>query len=139
MASLIYDSFPFDTQEGNVVPATDTFYMMLVDATYVPNKKTDTKRSDVTGEVAGAGYAAGGKVVTCAVVNDTATDRTTLSFGAVSWAGSTITARACVIYKHRGGLASADELVAYGDFGANITSTGGTFTATETSPLIFQN
>ena len=50
-----------------------------------------------------------------------------LTFAAVSWASSTITARGMVIYKSRGGASSADELVGYLDFGSNISSAGGTF------------
>jgi hypothetical protein len=50
-----------------------------------------------------------------------------LTFAAVSWAASTITARGMVIYKSRGGASSADELVGYLDFGSDIISSGGTF------------
>jgi len=33
-----------------------------------------------------------------------------------------------VYYKRRGGLASADELVAVNDFGSDVTTSSGTFT-----------
>lgn len=139
MASLIYNSFLDDVSKGNVNPNADTFYLMLVTATYTPNKDTHTKRSDVTNEVSGTGYDADGKAVTCTVAKDTGNDRITYSFGSVSWPASTITARAGVIYKRRGGAASADELVAYVDFGGNITSTNGTFQVTFSSPITLQN
>jgi hypothetical protein len=45
----------------------------------------------------------------------------------VNWASSTITARAAVIYKSRGGASSADELVCYVDFGADVSSSAATF------------
>lgn len=139
MASLTFDSFFDDVFKGNIVPNTDTFYMMLVTSSYVPSQGADTKRSDVTNEVAGTGYTAGGAAVSCTVAKDTSAHNNTLTFGNPSWASSSITARGGVIYKRRGGLASADNLVAYVDFGGNITSTNGTFTATETAPLTVQN
>ena len=58
----------------------------------------------------------------------TANDKVTLSFAAVSWSTATITARGAVYYKSRGGASSADELVAYVDFGGDVSSTGATFT-----------
>jgi hypothetical protein len=100
---------------------------MLVSSAYSPNKDTHDKRDDVTNEVSGTGYTAGGVTSACTVTKDTANDRVTLSFAAVNWASSTITARAAVIYKSRGGLASADELVCYVDFGADVSSSSATF------------
>lgn len=140
MASLIYDSFLSDVAKGNIDCDTDTFKMMLVTATYSANKKTHTKRSDVTNEVSGTGYTAGGQTVAVTVTNDTTNDRCDIGIGnPAGWTGSTITARAGVVYKSRGGASSADELVFYLDFGADITSTAGTFSVSVTSPLRIQN
>lgn len=139
MASLIYDSYFDDVNRGNIVPSTDTFRMMLVTASYTPNKGTHAKRSDVTNEVTGTGYTAGGAVTAASVSLDTTNHRSDVSFTGPSWASSTITARAGVIYKARGGAASADNLVAYVDFLSNISSSGATFQVTVTSPLRIQN
>jgi hypothetical protein len=127
MASLIYNSFVDDMARGAIDFDTDTFKVMLVSSAYSPNKDTHDKRDDVTNEVSGTGYTAGGVTSACTVTKDTANDRVTLSFAAVNWASSTITARAAVIYKSRGGLASADELVCYVDFGADVSSSSATF------------
>ena len=127
MASLIFNSFPDDLAKGSIDLDTDTFKAMLVTGTYTPNKDTHLKRSSVTNEVTGTGYTAGGVASAVTVTKDTATDRVTIQFGAVSWAGSTITARACVYYKSRGGASSADELIGYNDFGSNITTSNATF------------
>jgi hypothetical protein len=127
MASLIYNSFVDDMARGAIDLDTDTFKVLLVSSAYSPNKDTDLKRSAVTNEVSGTGYTAGGVTSACTVTKDTANDRVTLSFAAVNWASSTITARAAVIYKSRGGLASADELVCYVDFGADVSSSSATF------------
>lgn len=139
MASLIYDSFTDDISKGNIVPNTDTFWMMLVTSSYTPNKGTHTKRSDVTNEVTGTAYSAGGAVSALTLAKDTSLHKETMSFAAVAWASSTITARGAVIYKRRGGASSADELVCYIDFSSDITSTGGTFTSTPSSALTYQN
>ena len=127
MASLIYNSAVDDMARGAIDADTDTFKVMLVTSAYSPNKDTDLKRSAVTNEVSGTGYTAGGVTSACTVTKDTANDRVTLSFAAVNWATSTITARAAVIYKSRGGLASADELVCYVDFGGDVSSSSATF------------
>lgn len=139
MASLIYNTAILKINQGTIVPGTDTFKMMLVTGSYVPDKDAHVFRSDVTNEVTGTGYTAGGTAVTCTPSQDNANDRVDLTFSNPSWPTSTITARAGVIYKSRGGAASADELVAYVDFGSNIASTGGTFAVTMTGPLRYQN
>ncbi len=138
MASLIYNSALYDALTGAIDYDTDTFKVMLVTSTYSPNKDTHTKRSNVTNEVVGTGYTAGGATATVGVTNDTANDRQDVSLGSASWTTATITARAAVYYKSRGGASSADELVAYIDFGSDITSTAGTFALTA-STLRLQN
>jgi len=127
MASLIYNSAVDDMARSAIDFDTDTFKVMLVTSSYTPNKDTHDKRDDVTNEVSGTGYTAGGVTSACTVTKDTANDRVTLSFAAVNWASSTITARAAVIYKSRGGASSADELVCYVDFGADVSSSSATF------------
>jgi hypothetical protein len=126
MASLIYNSAIDDIVRGAIDADTDTFKALLVTSSYTPNKDTHDKRDDVTNEVVGTGYTAGGVTTACTVTKDTANDRVTLQFAAVSWASSTITARALVIYKSTG-TSSTDNLVAYNDFGSDVSSTAGTF------------
>lgn len=138
MASLIYNSAIDDMARGAIDADTDSFKAMLVTSSYAPNKDTDLKRSAVTNEVSGTGYTAGGVASVCTVTKDTANDKVTLSFAAVSWAASTITARALVIYKSRGGASSADELVCYVDFGSDVSSTSGTFSVSS-SVITLQN
>ena len=138
MASLIYNSAIDDMARNTIDFDTNTFKAMLVTSTYVPNKDTHDKRDDVTNEATGTGYTAGGATSTVTVTKDTTNDRVTIQFGAVSWASSTVTARGCVYYKSRGGASSADELVAYNDFGSNVSSSGGTF-AVAASTITLQN
>lgn len=138
MASLIYNSCIDDMAKGAIDFDTDTFKAMLVTSTYTPNKDTDTKRSNVTNEVSGTGYTAGGATSVVTVTKDTANDKVTITFAAVSWATATITARAAVIYKSRGGASSADELVCYVDFNGDVTATGATFSL-GSSTITLQN
>ena len=129
MASLIYNSALRDEATGAIDFDTDTFKVMLVTSTYVENKDTHTKRSDVTNEVVGTGYTAGGQAVAVTVsAVDTVNDRVDITFAQVIWPTSTLTARKAVYYKSRGGLATADELIAVDDFGADVSTVAGTLT-----------
>jgi hypothetical protein len=138
MASLIYNSCIDDLARNNIDFDTNSFKAMLVTSSYVPSKDADLKRSEVTNEVSGTGYTTGGVASVVTVTKDTANDKVTIQFGAVTWASSTITARGCVYYKSRGGASSADELVAYNDFGTDVSTSGGTF-AVAVSVLTLQN
>lgn len=131
MASLIYNSLLFDEAKGSVDFDTDTFKVMLTTSSYTENKDTHSKRSDVTNEVSGSGYTAGGNSATVTVgAVDTTNDRVEITLGGTTWPSSTITARKAVYYKSRGGASSADELVAVVDFGSDVTTVSGTFTLT---------
>jgi hypothetical protein len=129
MASLIYNSVLRDEAIGAVDFDTDSFKVMLVTSAYVENKDTHTKRSDITNEVVGTGYTAGGVAVGATVsAVDTANDRVDITFAQVTWPASTITARKAIYYKSRGGASTADELVSVDDFGADVVTVAGTFT-----------
>lgn len=129
MANALYNSFKFDNANGNIDLNTDTFKIMLVTSAYTPDIDTHAKRSDVTNEVSGPGYSAGGATLTSVTsTQDNTNDRLVWDAADATWSSSTLTARGAVIYKSRGGASTADELVCYLDFGADITSTAGTFT-----------
>lgn len=114
---------------GNIDLNTDTFKIMLTTSTYTPNQDTDDFRNDVTNEVGASGtYAAGGGAVTLSTSYDTATNEVRVNMTDVSFTGATITARTAVLYKSRGGAATADELVAYCTEASDVSSTAGTFT-----------
>ena len=128
MADLIYNSFFTDLSKGAIDLDTDTFKLMLVTSAYTPTK-THAKRSDITNEVTGTGYPAGGATLAnVTVTQDNTNDLAKFDADDVSWVTSTITARGAVLYKARGGAASADELVKYFDFGSDQSSVGAAFT-----------
>lgn len=126
MVSLVYDAAIDAMAAGTIAFAADTFRVMLVDATYAPNKATHATRGDVTGEVTGTGYTAGGASI-AATVTSAVDGQTDIGLAGAGWPVSTITARGAVYYDSRGGAASADELVAYIDFGGDIVSVAGLF------------
>lgn len=138
MASLIYDSFMDDIVKNNINLSTGTFKVMLVTSAYTPVKGTHNRRTSVTNEVTGTGYTSGGQTSATTVALDTTNHRSDTTFANVQWTSSTITARACVIYNSTGTSAN-DQLVAYVDFGQDVSSTSATFAITFSSPLRFQN
>ena len=79
-----------------------------------------------TNEVVGTGYTAGGQTL-AGIVQSIDTDTAIMDFTTdPSWASSTITARGAVIYDSTNG----NKVRAVLDFGADITSTAGTFLVT---------
>jgi hypothetical protein len=106
---------------GSIAFAADSFAVMLVSG-YTPDKGAHTLRSDVTGEVTGGGYTAGGASVVVSV-NDAAVDRADIVLGSATWPTSTITATGGVYY-----ATGSQALVAFIDFGGVVSSLNGAFT-----------
>lgn len=131
MANVIFNSFLRDESLALINLQTDTIKLMLVTSAYVPNQDTQTKRSDITNEVVGAGYTAGGVILAnkTVTVNNT-TNKAVFDADDVTIPNATITARGAVLYKSRGGVATSDELIAYLDFNSDITATAGNFVIT---------
>ena len=128
MANVIYNSFFADSKKAQINLETDTIKVMLVTSTYVPNIDTHTKRSDVTNEVVGTGYTAGGATLgSKTVTQNNTTDAGVFDAADVTWTASTITARGAVLYKDTG-VAANDNLIAYIDFGTDQISSNGNFT-----------
>lgn len=137
MASVVYNEGIRNALTGQIDFDTDRFDILLVTSSYTPDEDNHADRADVTNEVAtGNGYT-GPKTTTVTVgAVDATNDRVDISFSDVSWTSSTITAAGAVIFKYTG-TASTELLVAYLDFGGNVSSSNGTFTVSVTSPLRF--
>lgn len=109
---------------------TDTIKVALVTSSYTPDFDVHDFFDDVTNEVSGTGYTAGGATLTTPVVAlNTSTDTANFDADDTSWTTATITARAAVVYKSTG-TASTSPLIAYFDFGSDKVSTAGTFLIT---------
>ena len=139
MASAIYNSFNTDVANGDIDLGADTFYIMLVTASYTVDVDNHDRRNDLTNEITGTGYTAGGKALTSVTVTQDNTNNLTKWDAAdPSWGSATFTARAAIIYKYTGTGAANDRLCVYLDFGADKTVTAGTFPITINSNGILQ-
>ena len=171
---------------------TDTLKAMLCTSSYAPNRGTHAYKSDVTNEITGTGYTAGGLALTTPTIayvaaNSWATARAnttayvegqvvrpatgngflykcivagtsggsiptypttyggTVTDGTVtwecvaaggvvldavdpSWATATLTARYCVIYDSSPATDATRPLIAYLDFGTDVSSTAAAYT-----------
>jgi hypothetical protein len=122
--------------DGSINWASDTIKVALAPSTYTPNQDTDQFFSSVT-EVTGTGYTAGGATLGSKTSNYTGASNTVTLDGAdVSWASSTITARRAIIYKSTG-TNSTSPVLGYVDFGADVSSSSGTFQITWDAAGIF--
>ena len=123
LAPVWYGNGVRNVASGNVDWDTHTIKMLLTTASYTPSQDNHSYRSDVTNEVSGAGYTAGGAVLSCsAPTYDTATNETRLDCADVAWVNATFSCRYAVVYRSRGGASSADELICYIDLGAQAPS-----------------
>ncbi|MGB8275587.1 MAG: hypothetical protein WCF16_10010, partial [Alphaproteobacteria bacterium] len=78
MAWVLFDNFRLAAMNGNAVDLdTDTLKVMLTTATYSPNQATHDFKDDVTNEVSGTNYTAGGAAL--------GTQTVTLSSGTVTF------------------------------------------------------
>lgn len=120
-----YGNAALNIMKGNIALDTDTFKMTLHTSSYTPNIDTHNFFDDATNELASAnGYTAGGVALAgTSLVYDSASQQARWDFAdpTITFTAST-TWRYAVISKSRGGAASADELVALIDFGADQTS-----------------
>lgn len=128
MADVIYNSFKQKIMDGSIDLDNDTIKVALVTSSYTPDADTHEDFDDVTDEVTGTGYSAGGETLAnVSVTKDTTDDEGVFDADDVTWTSSEITARGAVIYKDSGD-ATTSWLIAYIDFGEDKTSSGGDFT-----------
>jgi hypothetical protein len=140
MASTFYTYGLLVTRllSGDIDFSNDTIKIMMTTSSYSPDQDTHDYKDDVTNEVSGTGYTAGGATLSNKSVGYTAgTNVTKVDADDVTWSSSTITnARIAVIYKDTGNAATSP-LIGYTDFGANKSSDNGDFTITFDSDGIF--
>jgi len=108
---------------------SDTLKVMLCTSSYTPNQDTHEFKSDVTNEVTGTGYTAGGQALASVTTSYTgASNVWALDAADTTWAASTITARYAVVYDATPGSDAARRLIGYVDFGQDVSSTAAAFT-----------
>jgi hypothetical protein len=107
---------------------SDTIKVALCTSAYTPNQSTHEFFSDVTNEITGTGYTAGGAALTTKTCAASALV-TTLDADDTSWTTASFTARYAIVYKSTG-TSTTSPLIGYVDFGADQTVSAGTFTIT---------
>lgn len=118
---------------------TDTIKVALATASYTPDAATHDFFSDITNEVTGAGYTAGGAQIGSVVVSESA-GVVTVDGADVAWAqtvGGFTTARYAIIYKDTG-VAGTSPLVGYIDFVTDKGNVDGDFTVRWNANGIFR-
>jgi len=111
----------------------DRFKVMLVTSSYTPDFGTHDFKTDVTNEVAGTGYSAGGESLSSVTLTQSGG---TITFDAddVTWTSSTITARGAVVYDD---TLVNKPLICYIDFAADKSSSSGDFVLSFNASGIF--
>jgi hypothetical protein len=106
---------------GTYAPTTDTMKIAL----YTNSATLDATTTVYTtsNEVVGTGYTAGGNTLTGNAISYSGTTAW-ITFSDSSWTTATITARGALIYDS----SKSNAAIAVLDFGADKTSTAGTFT-----------
>lgn len=128
MASIVYNPALFNAFLGRIIVGTSTFKALATTNSYIENKDTHGTRADITNEVSGTGYTAGGIILVPTLTKDDSTDKTIITFPSITWANSTITnGRKVIYYVSNGGAASGDWLFACNDLGSDYSSSNSNF------------
>lgn len=129
---LTVEKMMIDTVSKSIESETDVKAQLIQNA-YTPNFDTDAFRSTTTTNEPGASgtYAAGGSVLTTTDITPASPAATQEKYATASpsWTSATITARGLIGYILIG-TAGTDMLLWDSDFGADVSSTAGTYTVT---------
>jgi len=127
MANVVYNSTKGKLMDGTIDLDSDTIKVALYTSTYTPDIDTDIFFDDLTNEVTGTGYTAGGEELGSKTVTvDTTNNRAEFDAADTTWSTATITARGAVVYQDTGTPATS-ALICYIDFSTDKTSTSGDF------------
>ena len=131
-----YGKFLMNLGSGQFNLGSDAIKIMLTTAAYVPNIDTHEFKSDVTNEITGTGYTAGGASLTGVTWTYDATNkRGVLGASAVVWTAATFTLRYAVIFKWTG-TATTSRLIGWIDFGQDLSPASEDFTISFTSGVV---
>lgn len=106
----------------------DTIKCLLTTSAHTPDQDVHDFHNDITNEVTGTGYTAGGVTLTTKTATYTAaTNKFVLDCDDPVWATSTITARNGHFYNDTPGTSATKGLLCYQASDADISSTAGEF------------
>lgn len=138
MASRNFTNFAEHLARARIDFGSDTIKCILVNA--IPSESdldTWDYRDDVTSEITGAGYTAGGFTVTATIGSiDAPNDRLSIDLSAAdpTLTSATVSAVGCIAYKSTG-VASTDPLICFVDFNGTVSSTSGNYTVDLSTPI----
>lgn len=101
--------------------------VLMVTDTYTPDFNTHDFYNDITNEVTGTGYTAGGMTATGTEIT-IAGGNLTYDMTDVAWTTSTIADAMAAVARYNVGASNANELLFLSDFVNAASSSGGTFT-----------
>lgn len=135
MADVVYNRFKYqqlgDTSVTPINFKTDTIKVALTTASYTPDVDAHDFFDDVTNEVSGTGYSAGGATLSSPATSQDNTDNEGVFDSAdPTWSTATISnARYAILYKSTGNAATSPLIAAF-DLGGNVSVVAGTLTLT---------
>lgn len=128
VSAKLYGSFLTKALNKEIDWDTDVIKVALTTSSYTPDQDAHDYFNDVTNEVTGTGYTAGGATLASKTMTpNTGTNTYAYDAADTTWTTSTITARYAVLYDSTPGTAATNPLIGYVDFGENVSSTAGTF------------
>lgn len=128
MADLLFNSFFKTLLDAGIDLSSDTIKVALVTSSYTPDRDNHNFFDDVTNEITGTGYTAGGEALASkTTAQDNTNDEGKFDAADTAWTGATFTARGAVLYKSTG-VDSTSALICFFDFTTDKTVTAGTFT-----------
>lgn len=138
MASANFTNLTRALAKGDIDFDVNTFKVLLVSS--LPsetNLDAWANRSDVTLEISGTGYSAGGiaQAFTLDAI-DTTNNRQSITWTNITngWTSSSFSAVGAIIYKNSG-AAATDTLLHLVDFGGTVTCSSGNFSITYSTPF----
>jgi hypothetical protein len=102
------------------------FWAMLLGTGYTPSP-SHSFRSNLSAEVTGAGYTAGGVAAPLTITRNDALDEIIVRAEQIILTGCTVSPRYVAIYQKLGGAATADRVVMIVDWGAVYPATGAAY------------
>lgn len=133
VTAKLYGTYPAKAANKEIDWDSDTVKIALLTSSYTPDQDAHDYFNDLTNEVTGTGYTAGGATLSNKGASyNSGTNTWTFTADPAVWSGSTITARYAVVYVSTGS-GSTSPLICYIDFGADVSSTGAAFTITFSS------
>ncbi len=128
MADLIFNNYFESLLNAVINHSSDTLKVALVEAAYTPDRDNHDFFDDVTNEITGTGYTAGGETLAGkAVTQDDTNNEGKFDATDTAWTTATFTARGAVLYKDTG-VDTTSPIICYFDFGSDKVVTAGTFT-----------